>query len=267
MSKFSNLDIPNWVKLHILFFFNEARTVEELRSDEISDHSKEDGSGYTLGETVAQRILDTKNSLRGRRFQTFDQLDDIKGLGEDKIMDLAKSLGVPAAERFKRNLYDEEEPILYSNFILNYHSYYEADRDKFLELTRDEEAFKKVVGKLVSELSLENGYKKGEANSEIENLKDRFVDSYLSGFLGSYAFALWFMHFDEDNWFSFERIHSPIEPYLNAYPKYDMRLELRLIKGFQQAGTLAGGIAVNDLPVVVNHAEQVITIWSGQLND
>ena len=89
---------------------------------------------------------------------------------------------------------------------------------------------------------------------------DSYCDSFYSGFLGSFALALWFMEFDEDNWFSFKDVHRETERYLNSVSSVQERRELRLFKGSFEPMKL-------DLPVVVDYAEMSITVWTGSLND
>jgi len=92
------------------------------------------------------------------------------------------------------------------------------------------------------------------------NCNDCFIDIFKSGFLGSYALALWFMEFDEDNWFSFEEIHTETNKFLNSYSSVSERIELRLIKGSFKPMNL-------DLPVIVNYKDLSITALTGQLLD
>ena len=87
-----------------------------------------------------------------------------------------------------------------------------------------------------------------------------FIDVFRSGFLGSYALALWFMEFDEDNWFSFKEIHTETSRFLNSYSSVSERTELRLIKGSFKPMNL-------DLPVIVNYKDLTVTVLTGQLND
>ncbi len=87
-----------------------------------------------------------------------------------------------------------------------------------------------------------------------------FIDVFQSGFLGSYALALWFMEFDEDNWFSFKEIHTETNKFLNSYSSVSERTELRLIKGSFKPMNL-------DLPVIVNYKDLTVAVLTGQLND
>jgi len=89
---------------------------------------------------------------------------------------------------------------------------------------------------------------------------DNFIDVFQSGFLGSYALALWFMEFDEDNWFSFKKIHTETNKFLNSYSSVSERTELRLIKGSFKPMNL-------DMPVIVNYKDLTVTVLTGQLID
>lgn len=87
-----------------------------------------------------------------------------------------------------------------------------------------------------------------------------YSDVFFSGFLGSYALALWFMEFDEDNWFSFDDVHRETEKYLNSYSSVSERKELRIIKGSFLPMKL-------DLPVVVDYENMSFAVWTGELRD
>ncbi len=87
-----------------------------------------------------------------------------------------------------------------------------------------------------------------------------YSDNFPSGFLGSYAFALWFLQFGENNWFSFEQVLTETKLYLNSWSSVAERRELRMIKGSFAPMNL-------DLPVVVDYKNKSITVWTGKLND
>jgi len=96
-------------------------------------------------------------------------------------------------------------------------------------------------------------------------INQSYADVYEDGHMGSFAFAFWLYHFDQDNWFSFEMIRKQVEYYLNYYPAGDYRLAFHMYRGFRNAGILIG--SVEGLPIVLNRAERRITIWAFQLND
>jgi hypothetical protein len=87
-----------------------------------------------------------------------------------------------------------------------------------------------------------------------------YTDVFQSGFLGSYAFALWFMEFDENNWYPFEAVQKETLKYLNSNISVAARRELRLLKGNFKPMNL-------DLPVVVDYGNMSVTVWTGELND
>ncbi|MCI4667268.1 MAG: helix-hairpin-helix domain-containing protein [Bacteroidia bacterium] len=265
MSKFESLGIPAWVQSRILTFFNEAENSTDLTEGKVKDFSTRDGSGYTLGETVAERIIEKRNSLPLKKFRSFDQLDDIQGLGEDKVRDISISMSIPADARFKDSLYGGG--ILYDNFILRDHSVLIEEKERFDQIVNTESLLREEVKKLIHKGCLVKKEQALACMLSVDSINHLYLETHQSTFVGAYAFAVWFMGFDEDNWFSFETIHRELDKYLNSYPDYDMRLEFGLFKGFFNGGVLAGGITVKDLPVILNHAEQRITIWSGQLND
>jgi len=80
------------------------------------------------------------------------------------------------------------------------------------------------------------------------DVSDAFIDSWKSGFLGSIALSLWFMEFDEDNWFSFQDVHLPVEDYMTSRPLVKERVELRLVKGKFPP-------MMRDLPVLLDYRD------------
>lgn len=55
--------------------------------------------GYAIGATVARRIIDLRNNSRRRELRQLRQLDLVRGLGQDKINDLAATLSDLATHR------------------------------------------------------------------------------------------------------------------------------------------------------------------------
>lgn len=87
-----------------------------------------------------------------------------------------------------------------------------------------------------------------------------WVDIYESGFIAAIALSLWFMEFDEDNWFSFEDIHAALSASFRNRSRISQRLELRLVKGNYPPMML-------DQPVLVDHEKGEISFLFGKLND
>lgn len=98
-------------------------------------------------------------------------------------------------------------------------------------------------------------------------LATTYVEPFESGFLGAYALGLWFLHFDEDNWFSLEAVHTKTRAYLASAATMEERLELRLFKGFDNRVFVPEGVVVRDLPVVLNFAQRTLTLWTCRLDD
>ncbi|MEA3265688.1 MAG: hypothetical protein U9P42_01920 [Candidatus Fermentibacteria bacterium] len=135
------------------------------------------------------------------------------------------------------------EKILPDCFELKKIPFYFEDRDEFMSMAGDTQSFLSYVQR-VSGFLCEGCYS----------------DVFYSGFLGSYAFALWFMEFDQDNWFSFEDVLTETKEYLNSYSSVAHRRELRLIKGSFSPMNL-------DLPVVVDYENLTVAVWTGELRD
>ena len=87
-----------------------------------------------------------------------------------------------------------------------------------------------------------------------------WVDTYESGFLASIALSLWFMEFDEDNWFSFDDIHDLLWEFFSARSRLKERIELRLVRGSYPPMML-------NQPVLIDMKERRICFLFGELND
>lgn len=143
-------------------------------------------------------------------------------------------------ERFTE---DMRENVLPECFYLQGSSYRFENKDDFSATVSDSESFLCFVQKEW------NFFCKG-----------CYSDVFFSGFLGSYAFALWFLEFDQDNWFSFDAVQRETNNYLNSYSSVSHRRELRMIKGSFLPMRL-------DLPVVVDYENLSVTVWTGELRD
>ena len=118
---------------------------------------------------------------------------------------------------------------------------------------KDHEEFRSVVSHSGSFLSLV------AENTSVGNT-DAYVDTFESGFLGALALTLWFMEFDEDNWFSFSEVHGLIRNVFSERSRTGERLELRLVKGCYSPMML-------DQPVVLDWKTGEIWFLFGKLND
>ncbi len=143
-------------------------------------------------------------------------------------------------EKFVKNMHSR---VLPDCFDLEKATFHFDNRNEFLAVTDDTDSFSGFVHR-------EWGYR----------CEDCYSDVFKSGFLGSYAFALWFMEFDEDNWFSFDAVQKETKKYLNSYSSVSDRKELRIIKGSFPPMKL-------DLPVVVDYENLSVTVWTGNLNN
>jgi hypothetical protein len=247
----------------ILHFLNEVKTVADITDPNIvHDH---EGGGYTIGEEVAQRILDKRNSLPARRFVAIKELTDgVPGFGDDKLKDLAHSIAIPAAKYFRGKMYDG---VIFDNWELNHHTFHFDDRADFFDLVQNEWRFTAWLGEQVEQIALQKFDNPKAARLANLLLQRCPLETYPDSHYGSFVFAFWFYQFDADNWFSFEKVRSVIEDYLSYYIKNHHRLEFRLFKGFENSGLLANPVTRPDLPVVVNYGEQELSIWTAQLND
>jgi hypothetical protein len=256
------MPLKSHTKERILHFLNEAKGITDITAPEVlQDHQ---GNGYTIGETVAQRILAQRDHLPGKQFVNFEDLDAVPGLGNDKLVDLAHSIARPAAQYFRSEMF---RTVIGENWELTPHTFAMDDRAAFFDLVQTPSRFAEWVGERVEEVSLEKSNNPAAARLANLLLQRCYLDRYEDSHLGSFAFAFWLYRFDADNWFLFEKVRVVMEHYLSYYAKNQHRLEFRIFRGFENNGVLAQPITRPDLPVVVNYGEQEVTLWAAQLSD
>lgn len=162
-----------------------------------------------------------------------------------------------AAAAFRAAMYAD---VIRDNFVLT--AYTRAlSEAAFTEIATRRASLRRAVRELACE---HHGPLTPRARHQLRNA---YIEPFESGFLGAHALALWFMHFDEDNWFSYDAVHAPARAYLGAAQTMDERLELRLFKGFDNRVLVPQGVVVRDLPVVLSFASRTLTLWTCGLND
>ncbi len=262
MGQFSLDNLEPLIQKRLFHFLNRARTARVIATLDLIETEPDDRADYGIGETVAQRILDRRNELPRRRFTETTQLNGIKGLGEDKMEDLINTMAQSSAEAFRREMY---KGVLLSNFDLKYYQIKLVD-ETFYESVSFQEKLRTILVDRFDDF-FQIRISETDKQQALQELQEAYIDAYPRfTSAGSYAFALWFYHFDADNWFSFEQVRLPISRYLDGYLTGD-HLELYLFKGFDTSLIMNEGVTVLDLPVVVNRDEKTLTIWNGQLFD
>lgn len=264
-SVFKNQKIEPWVALRILNFLNAAQSANDI-AGKILDNPNVGGES-TIGETVATRILEKRDSLQFGRFSSIEELEDIAGFGEDKMNDFIFTLGIRAADAFKKRMYDEG--IIFDNWTLEHHTtIFETEEDFYITANIESNLVAFVADK-VEKIALKNLEDERAAYLAKLLAQKCYLDYYEVANFGSYAFALWFYQIAADNWFTFERVRVEIEQYLNYYAYLNAAYEQQflLFKGFDNGATLVRAITQSDLPVVINPVERAITIWTAELRD
>ncbi|MCB9234965.1 MAG: hypothetical protein H6581_25145 [Bacteroidia bacterium] len=257
MTTFSAIKLEKWIENRIFSFFNQANSYLDLTLGLLKDDPA-NGHGYVLGQVVAERILERRASLPGNRFDQLSQFDHIHGLGEDKIRDIIYSLGMPADEAFRNAMFEE---VLSDEWRLDFHAIQVEDEGEFMSLVNDPEKFKRRITREVGMYAVKRFQDPTAPHKARKRMAQSYAECFPSGNIGSFAFALWFFRFDLYAGFTFDQIQEVTESYLNFFPFRDNQIELRLFKGFQNQGLLSYESTVTDLPVVVNFAEQRITLW------
>jgi len=270
MGDFNSDGIPKWVIDRILNFFNQASVIADISGDGISegdDSSDPDNwEGYSIGPTVAQRIIETRDALKFNRFRTLDELKPIDGFGQDKFDDLVRVFNIPSAEAFRLSMY-ENGVISKENWSLSHFTTFFEDTDEYRRITRNQSNFRDFVMKKVEVIAFEKSENRLTSRLVAKTLDQAYIDTYFnSSQTADFAFALWWWHFDADNWFSYETILRETSHYFSHHGGGQWEMELHFFKGFDHE-ILSDGIVPSDLPVVTSEAEQSISIWTSALYD
>ncbi len=261
-------NIGNLEKLRYLDISNNnlqslPESIQNLKALEIFKIDK--NSSLSLSQNVIsilQTFLKAQVLIDSKKIQEFIRINGVSIDMKAKI--------------FVKSMYDG---VLGSNFIFKHYSISFPNKKVFLDTVDNEDNFRSCVIAQIRIISQnywdKNAYvnqyeylktKKDTSKEEIDALNQRYIEVHPE-ITGSYAFALWFYHFDYDNWFSFQSVFEKVDSYLGDYFYFDDRLEFRLFKGFKNAHVLCDPVTVLDLPVVVNYSDQTVTIFTGQLND
>lgn len=265
MAKFKNIEVKDWVAARILYFFNVARDVSDIVDHpDLKDNPENGTNGVTIGPTVAKRILERKQQLQFRRFRNISKLEGIQGFGEDKFNDLIYSFGSTAAEAFRQGMFNG---VILDNWRLDNQTIAYKDEASFLKVANNESMFRELIAAKLQETEIAAGKSYQEARYKALLVQKSYLEVFDIAHYGAIAFGFYFYQFDADNWFSFDRVRLECEKYLSYHPSHKYRLELRLFKGFQEAGLRSTSTTQGMIPVVVNYGEQSIDIWEAELFD
>ena len=249
----------------VLDFLNRAQVPEDLTDigQYRPDLDAADLASYSIGPEGAQNLLDARGALPAGQFKNLDEVLAVEAIGEDKILDIVDFLWFPTEELFRQELFRE---VLGENWAVDYWRY-TMDQEEFDRLEQTPSLLHDFVSRKMNDIARQRS-----DNYVIGSLAQALLDTTFPDRVDSLTaltqFASWWFRFDEDNWFSFDRISEVIEPFLNYYNrKRATYIDPVFYRGFQNGGTVADGISPNDLVVTLNPAELAITIWGISLFD
>lgn len=257
--------VQPWIAARILQFFNQVTSISEI-TRAVKDDPR-DGPGNAIGHTVAKRIMEVRGPRPFPTFRSLDQLFEIDGLGSDKLEDLVYTFGVPAAKAFQDAMYDNQV-ISRANWPLEFHSARIEPYEEFEATARDDKAFRTQIMQQLQDFCQEKGVGEEGCQKMIDGVGTAYIDSYhnTASDNPAYAFAQWFYRIDLGNFFFFEAGIPQTRNYFEYHAGNRWEMELRLFKGVRST-LIPGGLVPTDLAVVVNHTEQVYTIWTTALFD
>jgi hypothetical protein len=144
MPHFQSIDVSFWVEARILDFLNNAKTAKDITDHPgLLDDPSNGVSGTTIGSTVAQRLIDRRNSLPWRRYTSITQLEGIQGFGTDKFNDLVYSFGKSAADAFRASLFNG---VILDNWQLTDYTDHFPNDAAFRMITQNDSEFRQWVG-------------------------------------------------------------------------------------------------------------------------
>ena len=249
----------------VLDFLNRAETTTDLTdiAQYRPDLDPADLASYSIGPQGAQNLLDARATLLTGQFTNLDEVLAVPAIGEDKILDIVDFLWFPAEELFRQALFRE---VLGGNWIVDYWRY-SMEQEAYDQLEQSPSLLQDFVAHQINDIARQRS-----DNFIIGSLAKALLNTTFPDRVESLTaltqFASWWFRFDEDNWFSFERISEIIDPFLNYYNRTPASyIDPVFYRGFQNGGTVADGISPNDLVVTLNPAEKAITIWGISLFD
>lgn len=249
----------------VLDFLNRAQTTNDITdiAQYRPDLAPADLASYSIGAQGAQNLLDARAALLTGKFTSLDEVLDVPAIGEDKILDIVDFLWFPTEELFRQELFRE---VLGGNWVVDYWRY-TMDQEEFDRLEQTPSLLQDFVSRNINDIARQRS-----DNFIIGSLASALLDNTFSDRVESLTaltqFASWWFRFDEDNWFSFDRISEIIDPFLNYYNRQPgTYIDPVFYRGFQNGGTVADGITPDDLVVTLNPAERAITIWGISLFD
>lgn len=250
----------------VLDFLNQAQTVANLTDIETHrpDLPAEDLRRYSIGEQSAQYVLDARADLRRGQFNQLEEVLAVKGIGEDKVLDIVEFIWQPTEELFRKSLFEQ---VLGENWEVTYWRY-SLDASEFERLIDSPALLQAFVADKVADIARARNDNNFIVGSLAKALLERTYPDRVEGGTALIQFASWWYRFDEDNWFSFDRISAVIDPFIHYYHRLRATyIDLVFYRGFQNGGTVASGITPQDLVVSLNPAERAITIWGIGLFD
>ena len=264
MTEQTNRILVPATEMRALNFFNSVRSSKEITDrPQIKDDPFFQGMGYRIGEVVAERIIEVRQTLADQKFTSIDQLEAVKGIGEDKIHDILFSFQLSAAEAFLEDMYSN---VIGDNWQLKHHTMVIRDREEFLQRVKNESDFRNTVGRHYGKVLAERGMDPEAVRLAGLLLSKAHFETFDLSHFGGIDFGFWFYRFDADNWFSFDKIWTTCERYLSYYSHPTLPIELRMFKAHDIEGLQPLGSS-DIIPVVVNYPEQAISIWECELFD
>jgi len=185
---------------YAISFFNNvqdfAEIVEQIKDDQ--KFGKPSKRAYGISKNLAQKILKARERLPGKKFQSLDQLDSIRGIGKDTMHDIINTFETnsepnrqPVSSEFKKIFFDEFVRTLAQNraqdissgtaaeitIEANYRSKADEVDEEFQVECGDKSKIVKFYGRTNGNAHSSNHFREWYMHSPTGNDKYNFLDS------------------------------------------------------------------------------------------
>lgn len=221
-------------------------------------------AGTSTGLNLARQVIKRRDAMPQHRFSEIQQVQQIPGLDTASVKNLVDKFQPSQADLFRENMYAH---VLPANWKLTHFTSFINDRNDFIRTADTKSYLLDHISREVSRISFSHTRQQTVALMASLLAENAYLERYEMAHTASFALALWFYRFDADNWFSFEAVRQQAEDYLNHATSNCDRKVLCLLKGFNNHLAFDNAETVDDLPVVLDYAEQTVSIWTCSLVD
>lgn len=222
-------------------------------------------SNHLLGPKVAERVIQIRDHLPEREFTNLHQLQDIRGIGEDKFASIMDAFNKPSSHLLTDALEQSESGSKPPGLLIPQTTYLESSQ-AYNILCTSAYALRELVSAQLMQLARGMNLSAVVQKMLDQSMQQAFIESYDNRDSGAaLALALWLYQFKADDCFPFARALDACNRYIGpAVQTSGYQLQLWIIKPLEQSLLFPNG-APSALPVVGDQSECSVTLWLGHL--